>query len=104
MGIFDVKYNFDNLVRMTSAGVEVTSFVQIKNAIIKRYKEIYGNDIDLSDASGDNQLIMMISLLPYNGFNAIYYLNQNIDPASASGKFLDILSGFNNVFRKGAGL
>ena len=102
MGIFDVKYNFDNLVRMTSAGVEVSSFVQIKNAIIKRYKEIYGNDIDLSDASGDNQLIMMISLLLYNGFNAIYYLNQNIDPASASGKFLDILSGLNNVFRKGA--
>ena len=102
MGIFDVKYNFDNLVRMTSAGVEVSSFVQIKNAIIKRYKEIYGNDIDLSDASGDNQLIMMISLLLYNGFNAIYYLNQNIDPASASGKFLDILSGLNNIFRKGA--
>lgn len=102
MGIFDVNYTFDNLIRLTSAGVEVSSFVQIKNALIKRYKEIYGNDIDLSDASGDGQQINSIALMLYNGFNAIYYLNQNFDPASASGKFLDILSGLSNVFRKGA--
>lgn len=102
MGIFDVNYNFDNLIRLSSAGVEVSSFVQIKNALIKRYKEIYGNDIDLSEASGDTQLIMMNALLLYNGFNAIYYLSQNLDPASASGKYLDILCGLNNVFRKNA--
>lgn len=102
MGIFDVKYDFDKLVRVTSSGVEVSSFVQIKTAITRKMKEIYGNDIDLSDATGDGQFIMMISLLLYNGYNALYYLNQNYDPASASGKFLDILCGLSNIFRKGS--
>ena len=102
MGLFDINYNFDNLVRMTSAGPEVSSFVQIKNALIKRYKEIYGNDIDVDTTSADGQYIMMLSLLLYNGYNGLLFLNKNLDPASASGKFLEVLCGLNNVFRKNA--
>ena len=102
MGLFDINYNFDNLVRMTSAGPEVSSFVQIKNALIKRYKEIYGNDIDVDTTSADGQYMMMLSLLLYNGYNGLLFLNKNLDPASASGKFLNVLCGLNNVFRKNA--
>ena len=100
MGLFDTTYDFDKLVRLTSAGVEVSSFVQVKNALIKRYKEIYGNDIDVDSTSADGQYIMMLALLLYNAYNGLIYLNKNLDPASATGKFLDVLCGLNNVFRR----
>ena len=102
MGLFDMNYNFDKLVRLTSSGVEVSSFVQIKNALIKRYKEIYGNDIDIDSTTADGQYIMMLSLLLYNGYNGLLYLNNNLDPACATGKFLDVLCGLNNIFREQA--
>lgn len=102
MGLFDVKYNFNNLIRTSSAGVEVSSFVQVKNAITERYKEIYGNDIDVSTETADGQFIMMLSLMLYNGYSSVMYLNQMLDPASANGKWLDVIAGFSNVFRKSA--
>lgn len=100
MGMFDVEYTFDNLIRATSAGVEVSSFVQVKDAIAKRYKEIFGNDIDIESTTADGQFLMMIALMLYNGYNGVYYLNQNLDPAGAQGVFLDRLCSFNNIFRK----
>ena len=87
MGLFDVKYNFNNLIRTSSAGVEVSSFVQVKSAITERYKEIYGNDIDVSTETADGQFIMMLSLMLYNGYSSVMYLNQMLDPASANGKW-----------------
>jgi len=102
MGMFDVKYTFDNLIRTTSAGLEVSSFVQTKDAIIQRYKEIFGNDIDVESTTADGQYIMMIALMLYNGYNGLYYLSQNLDPTGAQGVFLDRLCGFNNVFRRNA--
>ena len=102
MGLFDVKYNFNNLIRTSSAGVEVSSFVQVKNAITERYKEIYGNDIDVSTETADGQFIMMLALMMYNGYSSVMYLNQMLDPATATGKWLDVIAGFSNVFRKNA--
>ena len=102
MGLFDVKYNFNELIRSTSAGIEISSFVQIKNAITERFKEIYGNDIDVSSETADGQYIMMLSLMLYNGYSSFLYLNQMSDPATATGKWLDIIAGFSNVFRKNA--
>lgn len=100
MGIFDLEYNFDELIRTTSAGVEVSNFVQIREAITRKYKEIFGNDIDTDSTTGDGQYIMMLALMLYNGYYGVFNLNQNIDPASAKGKFLDILCSFNNVTRE----
>lgn len=102
MGMFDVKYTFDNLIRTTSAGLEVSSFVQTKDAIIQRYKEIFGNDIDVESTTADGQYIMMLALMLYNGYNGLYYLSQNLNPTGAQGVFLDRLCGFNNVFRRNA--
>lgn len=99
MGLFDVKYNFDNLIRTTSAGIEVSSFVQVKNAITERYRQIYGHDIDVSTETGDGQFIMMLSLMQYNGYLAPLYLNQMLDPATSVDKWLDVIAGFSNIFR-----
>ena len=100
MGMFDVEYTFDNLLRTSSDGIEMSSFVQMKDAIAKRYKEIFGNDIDLDSASADGQYLMMIALMLFNGYSGLYYLNQNLDPSGAQGTFLNRLCSFNNVFRK----
>ena len=100
MGMFDIEYTFDNLIRTTASGVEMSSFVQMKDAIIKRYKEIYGNDIDVDSTTGDGQFLMMLALMLFNGYSGIFYLNQNLDPAGATGPFLDRLCSFNNVLRK----
>ena len=102
MGIFDVEYNYDNIIRTTNSGLEISSFVQMKDAISKRYKEIYGNDIDIDSTTADGQFIMMMALMLFNGYSGLYYLSQNFDPASAQGAFLDRLCSFNNVFRKTA--
>lgn len=102
MGMFDIEYSFDNLLRTTAAGLEISNFVQVKDAITKRYKEVYGNDIDVDSTTGDGQFIMMLALMLFNGYSGLYYLNQNLDPASATNTFLDRLCSFNNVFRKTA--
>ena len=102
MGIFDIEYSFDNLLRTSSSGIDVSTFVQMKEAITKRYKEIYGNDIDVDSTTADGQFIMMMSLMLFNGYSGLYYLSQNLDPASAQNAFLNRLCSFNNVFRKTA--
>lgn len=102
MGMFDVEYSFDELLRTTAAGLEISTFVQMKDAITKRYKEVYGNDIDVDSTTADGQFIMMLSLMLFNGYSGLYYLSQNLDPACATNTFLDRLCSFNNVFRRTA--
>lgn len=100
MSLFDTKRDYDKLIQFTSAGVSTADFPVIYEAITKQFKTIYGNDIDISDASADGQYLIMLSLLLYNNLQGLKYLNSQLIPASATGKFLDILCKLNNVTRR----
>lgn len=95
------KYTYDNLAEINSNGIDVALFPQIRAAIADRMKEIFGNDIDLSTASADGQYINMEALIFNNMYSLLTYIVNNLNPNSASGKYLDILAGLSNLKRKG---
>lgn len=95
------KYTYDKLAEVNSNGIDIALFPQIRGAIADRMKEIFGNDIDLSTASADGQYINMESLIFNNMYGLISYLFNNLNPNTASGKYLDVLASLSNVKRKG---
>lgn len=95
------KYNYDSLAEVNGNGIDIALFPQIREAIAERMKEIFGNDIDLSTASADGQYINMESLIFNNMYQLLSYLFDNINPNTASGKYLDVLMSLVNIKRKG---
>lgn len=96
--------NFDigNFVRLASAGMEVAEFVDIRDVVIKRYKEVYGSDIDLSTASADGVFVNDISLIINNILQVMKSLYSNLNVDTASGRYLDTLCKYANVNRLSA--
>lgn len=100
MPLTDNVFTYDKLGIIGINGIDTAAFPQIRDAIAARMREIYGEDIDLSTASADGQYIMMESLVMNNVYRLIDNLYKNMDPFTASGKFLDILCSLTNVTRK----
>lgn len=93
------KFEIGNFVRLTNAGMEVAEFVDIRETIIKRYKEVYGSDIDLSTASADGVFVNDLSLIINNILQVMKSLYSNLDVDTASGVYLDALCKLANVNR-----
>lgn len=98
----DRKFEIGNFVRLASAGMEVAEFVDVRDAIIKRYKEVYGSDIDLSTASADGVFVNDMALIINNILQVMKSLYSNLDVDTASGIYLDALCRLANVNRMGA--
>lgn len=98
----DRKFEIGNFVRLASAGMEVAEFVDVRDAIIKRYKEVYGSDIDLSTASADGVFVNDIALIINNILQVMKSLYSNLDVDTASGVYLDALCRLANVSRMSA--
>ena len=96
------KFEIGNFVRLASAGMEVAEFVDVRDAIIKRYKEVYGSDIDLSTASADGVFVNDMALIINNILQVMKSLYSNLDVDTASGVYLDTLCRLANVNRMGA--
>ena len=97
--INDKQYNYTNLSEITSGGFTAAQFPEIRDAIIKRMMEIYGNDIDVSDVGADGQYINMEANIVNNMYRLLENLYNSMNPSIATGKFLDILCSFSNVNR-----
>ena len=91
-----------NLAQVTEGGISCATFPEIKDALARKMQEIYGYDIDLSTASADGQYVMMEALVLNNIYRTLESLVNNLSLASASGKYLDILSSLSGVFRRQA--
>lgn len=91
-----------NLAQVTEGGISCATFPEIKDALARKMQEIYGYDIDLSTASADGQYVMMEALVLNNIYRTLESLVNNLSLASASGKYLDILSNLSGVFRRQA--
>ena len=89
-----------NLIQFNNGGVVVANYPEIKNVLVNVFKNIYGTDIDISDASADGQYVHSIALLINNILQLVNTSYLQLNPASATGHYLDILCSFSNVFRK----
>lgn len=91
----------EELITFNQNGLVTANYVQIREALTDKYKEIYGSDIDISTASADGQYVSSISLVIYNMLESIKKMYNSLDPNVANGKFLDIICALSNITRKG---
>lgn len=101
MAIANNQYDIEQLAKVDSNGFQAALFPQIKDAYVKKMQEIYGYDIDVSSASADGQFVMAESLVLNNIYRTLESLSNNLSPASATGKYLDILASLSGTFRQG---
>lgn len=95
----DRTFNVGNFCRLGAGGLEIAEFVDIREAIINRYKEVYGSDIDLSTASADGVFVNDISLIINNILQVMQQLYSNLNVETASGIYLDALCKLANITR-----
>ena len=98
MSTTDIK----DFVKFDASGVNVASFTEIRSALIEKYKEAYGSDIDLSTSSADGVFVNNISLIMNNILQTMLTLYSNLDVENATGKYLDTLCNLSNITRKDA--
>ena len=98
------NYDIDiqNFIKFTSSGVEIASFVQIRDALISKYKDVYGDDIDLSTGTADGVFVNNIALMINNILQTFKTYYSNLDVNTASGVYLDNLCALANIQRKPA--
>ena len=98
------NYNIDitEFVKITNAGIFAADYTQIRAALIRRYKDIYGSDIDLSTGSADGTWIAQQALIINNMCQVIKNLYGNLNVDTASGIYLDALCALSNVKRRQA--
>ena len=99
MSIFNREFQIDDLINISSAGLVVADFNKIRESLINLNKTIYGNDIDMSGESPDVQYITSIALIINNILQLTQFAYKNMDPATAEGKYLDILCKLSNIKR-----
>lgn len=102
MALTNNQYDLSELAKVDENGFQAALFPQIKDAYVKRLQEIYGYDIDVSSGSADGQYIMAESLVLNNVYRVLESLSDNLTPASASGKYLDVLASLSGAFRRQA--
>lgn len=98
----NLQLEWTDLIRFSSDGIVVADYVQIKSALVARYKQIYGQDIDVSPTTADGIWLETIALLVNNTLQTIKTMYSNLDIRSATGNFLDMLASISNVSRKEA--
>ena len=94
--------NYQEFIKFTNSGIQVATYTEVRAAITKRYKEIYGADIEISTASADGQFIEMMSLIINNILNSVKAMYMQLDPSQANGIYLDKICSLTNVVRKSA--
>lgn len=94
------RFNIGNFCKLTAGGLQVAEFVDIRDALITRYKEVYGTDIDLSTASADGVFVNDLAIIINNILQVMNSMYSNLDVNTASGVYLDALCRLANVTRK----
>lgn len=91
-----------NLIELTSAGLSVATYPQIRKALATKFKEIYGSDIDLSTTSADGIYLENVSLLINNLLAVIKMLYSELNIDTATGVYLESLCSLSGIYRKPA--
>ena len=98
----DREVNIDEFISFNSSGVVIADYDQVQAALVKRYKEIYGLDIDLANTTADGVFVNNLALIINNILQSFKLLYSNLNVDTASGDYLDSLCRLSNVTRKPA--
>lgn len=91
-----------NLIKLTSSGLSVASFIQIKDVLSEKFKEIYGSDIDLANTTADGIYVHNVALIISNILQAFNFLYTNLDIRTAQGTYLESLCALSGIYRQSA--
>ena len=94
--------NIATLINFNKDGVMVATYQEIRDVITNTFKQIYGQDIDLSSASADGVYVETLSLMISNILQSFKQYYAQLDVRTASGSFLENLCALSNVRRKDA--
>lgn len=84
------------------AGLHIPTYIDIRDDLIDSFKEIYGQDIYLSDDSQDYQMISAFALKTYDTMQLLQIIYNNRSPKTAVGTSLDSIVKLNGIARKAA--
>lgn len=102
MSYSNMTIEWTDLIKFTSEGIVVADYPQIRIALTNKFKQIYGDDIDVSTLSADGIYLETLSLMINNIMQNFKQLYANLDIRTASGTYLDMLCALSNVTRKAA--
>ena len=94
--------DINDLIKVTSNGIQKLDYADIVNAVFDEYKKIYGKDIDLDPRTADARFVYAVCEIINSGCEVIAQLYNNLNPSTATGVFLDILCSLTNVTRRSA--
>ena len=100
MAYKDINVNWTELIKFGNGGVTVADYQEIRTAISNRFKEIYGQDIDLATTSADGVYVETLCLMINNILQSFKQFYSQLDVRTASGNYLDALCALSNVYRK----
>ena len=100
MAYKNMNINWTQLIQFTKDGIYVADYQEIRSAISNRFKEIYGEDIDLATTSADGVYVETLSLMINNILQSFKHFYTQLDVRTASGPYLDALCALSNVYRK----
>lgn len=98
----DREIAINQFIKITSGGIRIADYDQVQAALVKKYKEIYGSDIDLSNTTADGTFVNNLALIINNILQSFKVLYANLDVNTASGVYLDSLCRLSNITRKTA--
>lgn len=96
----DREIAIDQFIKITSGGIRIADYDQVQAALIKKYKEVYGSDIDLSNITADGVFVNNLALIINNILQSFKTLYANLDVNTASGVYLESLCRLANITRK----
>lgn len=102
MALLEHSTTLDNLISYSTTGLEIASFTEVRNALIARYQEIYGMDIDISDDVADGVWINTLANLLESILRICKSTYEMLNINTATGTYLDNLCALTNIFRKDA--
>ena len=94
--------SIDEFIKFTAGGPIIADYDQIQTALINKYKEVYGYDIDLANTTADGIFVNNLALIINNILQSFKTLYSNLNINTASGVYLDNLCRLSNVTRKRA--
>lgn len=100
MSYKSTNIDWTELIQFTKNGIYIADYQEIRSAISNRFKEIYGEDIDLATTSADGVYVETLCLLINNIMQSFKYFYSQLDVRTASGPYLDALCALSNVYRK----
>lgn len=96
------EIDWSNFLQFNGNGVVVATYAEIYKALVKKFQDIWGSDIDLSSASADGVFVNTYALIINNILLSFKKFYESLNVNTATGAALDVLCNLTNVTRKPA--